>query len=380
MLLNGGVLDGRRLLGRKTVEFMRTNRLADLPESHTSGNLAQGFGLGVSVTIAPGESSALASRGRFGWSGAATTDCGIDPDEQIVALVFAQHFPFDEHRLFDGSRTATCKRWSTRRRSCEERPQLPLVSLNQTVGDRAAKCYACHAVSGHVLLVLAALLLEPARAAPARAAASRTPRDGHLDAGSVPCGTGGPSRGGASRRDRLRGGRGQPSREGRRAARRARRARRRARPCERRGAGPPARVGSTRDPARAPRRRRGEDRERPAGRAAILSAPCVRRRRRRRLLGHRAGVWLAGRSAPRRDRPRAERGHACSLGSQRACNQAGVRLASSASERARGIRLLEQSCGSGEGDACRVLGEAYTRGSGSWGSIAGARSPFCSRP
>ena len=101
MLQDGGVLDGQRILGRKTVEFMRTNRLADLPEKHISGNLAQGFGLGVSVTIAPGESAALASPGRFGWSGAATTDCGIDPEEQIVALVFAQHFPFNEHRLFE---------------------------------------------------------------------------------------------------------------------------------------------------------------------------------------------------------------------------------------------------------------------------------------
>jgi CubicO group peptidase (beta-lactamase class C family) len=100
MLANGGVLDGRRVLGRKTVEFMRTNRLADLPPGHID-NPSQGFGLGVSVTIAPGESSALVSPGRFGWSGAATTDCGIDPVEQIVALVFAQHFPFDEHRLFE---------------------------------------------------------------------------------------------------------------------------------------------------------------------------------------------------------------------------------------------------------------------------------------
>jgi len=100
MLLSGGVLDGRRILGRKTVEFMRTNRLAHLPENHIGDNRSQGFGLGVSVTLDPGQSSALASRGRFGWSGAATTDCGIDPQEQIVALVFAQRFPFDAHRLF----------------------------------------------------------------------------------------------------------------------------------------------------------------------------------------------------------------------------------------------------------------------------------------
>ena len=100
MLLNGGELDEQRILGRKTVEFMRTDRLAHLAEPHI-GTPAQGFGLGVSVLIDVGQSPAPGSLGRFGWSGAATTDCGIDPREEIVALVFAQHFPFNEHRLFE---------------------------------------------------------------------------------------------------------------------------------------------------------------------------------------------------------------------------------------------------------------------------------------
>jgi CubicO group peptidase (beta-lactamase class C family) len=100
MLLNGGSLEGRRILGRKTVEFMRSDRLADLEQPHI-GTPAAGFGLGVSVLIDVGQSPAPGSLGRFGWSGAATTDCGIDPEEEIVALVFAQHFPFNEHRLFE---------------------------------------------------------------------------------------------------------------------------------------------------------------------------------------------------------------------------------------------------------------------------------------
>jgi CubicO group peptidase (beta-lactamase class C family) len=100
MLLNEGELDGTRILGRKTVEFMRTNRLAHLAQPHI-GSPAAGFGLGVSVMIDVGQSPAPGSLGRFGWSGAATTDCGIDPQEEIVALVFAQHFPFNEHRLFE---------------------------------------------------------------------------------------------------------------------------------------------------------------------------------------------------------------------------------------------------------------------------------------
>jgi CubicO group peptidase (beta-lactamase class C family) len=100
MLLNGGVLDGQRILGRKTVELMRQNRLTDLPQPHT-GSPSQGFGLGVSVVIDAGQAGSLTSPGRFGWSGAATTDCAIDPREQIMALVFAQHFPFNDHRLME---------------------------------------------------------------------------------------------------------------------------------------------------------------------------------------------------------------------------------------------------------------------------------------
>ena len=42
----------------------------------------------------------LGSVGQFGWSGAATTTVTIDPKEQLVALVFAQHMPYNEHDLF----------------------------------------------------------------------------------------------------------------------------------------------------------------------------------------------------------------------------------------------------------------------------------------
>jgi CubicO group peptidase (beta-lactamase class C family) len=114
MLLNGGGLDGQRILGRKTVEFMTTNRLAHLPEDHID-NRSQGFGLGVSVMIDVGQSPAPGSLGRFGWSGAATTDCGIDPQEEIIALVFTQHFPFNEHRLFQSARSVRCPASSARR-------------------------------------------------------------------------------------------------------------------------------------------------------------------------------------------------------------------------------------------------------------------------
>lgn len=98
MLLNGGELDGRRILGRKTVEFMSVNRLRHLEEDRSQ---PLGFGLGVGVMIDVGQSSAPGSLGRLGWLGAATTECWIDPAEEIVALVFAQHFPMNEQRLFE---------------------------------------------------------------------------------------------------------------------------------------------------------------------------------------------------------------------------------------------------------------------------------------
>lgn len=40
------------------------------------------------------------SLGQFGWYGAATTYCQIDPKEKIVAVAFVQHFPFNEHNFF----------------------------------------------------------------------------------------------------------------------------------------------------------------------------------------------------------------------------------------------------------------------------------------
>jgi CubicO group peptidase (beta-lactamase class C family) len=100
MLLNGGELDGVRILGRKTVELMTTNHLNQLPRVTHEFSNAYGFGLGVQVRIDLAKGNELGSVGQFGWSGAATTTVNIDPKEQLVALVFAQHAPFNEHDLF----------------------------------------------------------------------------------------------------------------------------------------------------------------------------------------------------------------------------------------------------------------------------------------
>jgi CubicO group peptidase (beta-lactamase class C family) len=100
MLLNGGQLDGVRILGRKTVELMTANHLNHLPVvTHPPGD-ANGFGLGVSVRLDVAKGNALGSVGQYGWNGAATTTVIIDPKEQLVGVVLAQHMPYNQHDLF----------------------------------------------------------------------------------------------------------------------------------------------------------------------------------------------------------------------------------------------------------------------------------------
>ena len=100
MLLNGGQLDGVRILGRKTVELMTQNHLSALASPHPFGAREQGFGLGVRVISDLGQSPTLGSAGSFGWDGYATTTVLIDPRERTVALLLYQHLPYNEGDVF----------------------------------------------------------------------------------------------------------------------------------------------------------------------------------------------------------------------------------------------------------------------------------------
>jgi len=91
MLLNGGELEGTRLLGRKTVEWMLQNHLP--PGVHPDGDPALGFGLGGSVLLQPGLSHRPGSAGTFGWGGAANTEWWIDPAEELQCLLMLQYLP-----------------------------------------------------------------------------------------------------------------------------------------------------------------------------------------------------------------------------------------------------------------------------------------------
>ena len=101
MLLNGGELDGRRVLGRKTVELMMENHLTFLEKGTLDGRGSEGFGLGGSVRLDLAKANRLGSVGQFGWNGAATTTFSIDPRERTVALLLVQHLPYNQHGVFE---------------------------------------------------------------------------------------------------------------------------------------------------------------------------------------------------------------------------------------------------------------------------------------
>lgn len=92
MMLNGGEVDGVRLLGRKTVELMTANHTGDLPLWLRGPGF--GFGLGYSVKTDLGQSQTPSSVGSFGWGGAYCTYFWVDPVEEIVAIVMTQVRPY----------------------------------------------------------------------------------------------------------------------------------------------------------------------------------------------------------------------------------------------------------------------------------------------
>src|SRR6266566_4748583 len=99
MLLNQGELDGVRVLGRKTVELMTLNHLADgqdlttlaLPGMFTETAYGGvGFGLGFSVMQSPARAQISGTPGEFAWGGAAGTAFWVDPVEQMIVVFMTQ--------------------------------------------------------------------------------------------------------------------------------------------------------------------------------------------------------------------------------------------------------------------------------------------------
>jgi len=93
MLANGGTLNGKRLLGPRTVEMMATNHVGDLYRGAGAGARELhgfGFGLTVEVVLNNVDANRRVSNGSFGWDGAFGTHFWVDPKEQLVGLLMVQ--------------------------------------------------------------------------------------------------------------------------------------------------------------------------------------------------------------------------------------------------------------------------------------------------
>ncbi|HMD34977.1 MAG TPA: serine hydrolase domain-containing protein [Vicinamibacterales bacterium] len=91
MLVNGGELDGIRILSPKTVELMSTSHTSDLPPGAVSiGGPGNSFGLGVRVVTDLGASQTLGSVGMYGWTGIYGTSFWVDPKEKLSGVLMIQ--------------------------------------------------------------------------------------------------------------------------------------------------------------------------------------------------------------------------------------------------------------------------------------------------
>jgi CubicO group peptidase (beta-lactamase class C family) len=101
MMLNGGELDGVRLLSPKTVALMTSDQLPATTERHTpvamglnafgpTPEMGTSFGLGFAVRVDPGRNPVPGSVGDFSWSGVTGTFFWVDPKEKLVAVMMVQ--------------------------------------------------------------------------------------------------------------------------------------------------------------------------------------------------------------------------------------------------------------------------------------------------
>ena len=91
MMLNGGELNGTRLLSPKSVQLMTSNHLEGIkPGKYYLPGPGYGFGLGYGVRLDTGNAPSFGSAGSYYWGGAAGTGYHADPAEDMIALLMIQ--------------------------------------------------------------------------------------------------------------------------------------------------------------------------------------------------------------------------------------------------------------------------------------------------
>lgn len=93
MLLNGGTIDGKRVLGPQTVAFMTSDHLGTAIKNELTnteaGRAGYGFGLSVAVRKERGVAAINGNIGDFTWNGAYGTTFWADPKEKMVVVMMA---------------------------------------------------------------------------------------------------------------------------------------------------------------------------------------------------------------------------------------------------------------------------------------------------
>ncbi|MDA0302414.1 MAG: serine hydrolase [Chloroflexi bacterium] len=98
MLANGGELDGERIVGARTLEYMVANHLpggvefADIVVNPLSTWITKGtgFGLGFAVLMDPVKAGVLGTEGEYYWNGAFSTSFFVSPNEDLIAILLTQ--------------------------------------------------------------------------------------------------------------------------------------------------------------------------------------------------------------------------------------------------------------------------------------------------
>ena len=105
MMLNGGALDGVRILSRKTIELMTANHTGDY--GIWLAGPGYGFGLGYAVVTDLGPSATPRSEGSYYWGGAFGTIFWVDPSEELIGIMLTLMRPYTHLRIRDDLATMT---------------------------------------------------------------------------------------------------------------------------------------------------------------------------------------------------------------------------------------------------------------------------------